>query len=399
MENPIKRANKSPATSTLLLGGERLARRAYGFEEIALVPSRLTIDPELVDISWKIGKVKLDIPILASAMDGVVSPKMAVLLSRMGAAGVLNLNGIQTRYDDPDEILKQISEVSREEYVSFMQKVYAEPIKEELVSKRVKEIKKAGALAMVSSVPMTAEKFGRLSAEAGADVFFLQATVTSLDHKGKHPALNLKKFCKSMPIPVVIGNTSTYDVTYEILETGAAAILVGVGPGAACTTRGVLGIGVPMATNIADSAKARDDFYKKTKKYVPIIGDGGMVTAGDICKAIACGADAVMIGSPFARASEAPGRGFHWGMATPNATLPRGTRIKVGNNGSLKEILLGPARHDDGTQNLVGALKTSLGTLGAANLKEMQQVEIIIAPALQTEGKVWQKAQQLGMYR
>jgi IMP dehydrogenase len=281
-----------------------------------------------------------------------------------------------------------------------MQKMYLEPIKKELVTKRIKEIKAAGAVAAVSSIPQEALELGPVARDAGADVFVIQSTVISTKHKSStSESLDLKKFCDMMSIPVLVGNCVTYEVALTLMGTGVSGVLVGIGPGAACTSRGVLGVGVPMATAIADCAAARDAYFKENSIYVPIIADGGMVTGGDICKAIACGADAVMIGSPIARAAEAPGRGFHWGMATPSPTLPRGSRIRVGTIGSLKEILLGPAKYDDGSMNLAGALRTSMGTLGAANLKEMQHVEVVIAPSLLTEGKVYQKAQALGMYK
>jgi len=382
------------------LGKGREVRRAYGFDEVALVPSLLTIDPEDIDLTTTIGNIKLDIPIIASAMDSVIDPKMAGLMTKYGGLGVLNLNGIQTRYEDADQILDQIAAVSKEEYVILMQKLYEKPIDNKLISKRIKQIKDNGGIVAVSSIPQTAEEFGKIAIDAGCDVFFVQSTVVSTIHRSKkYKPLNLGDFCKKLKIPVVIGNCVTFEVTLELLETGAAAILVGIGPGAACTSRGVLGIGVPMATSIADARAARDHYFRKSKKYIPIIADGGMVVAGDICKAIACGADAVMIGSPIAKAAESPGRGFHWGMATPNATLPRGSRIKVGRNGTLKEILLGPAHYDDGSQNIAGALKTSMGTLGASTISEMQNTEIVVAPSILTEGKVFQKAQSLGMYK
>jgi IMP dehydrogenase len=280
-----------------------------------------------------------------------------------------------------------------------MQELYAEPIKPELIERRIQEIKQQGGIAAVSATPAAASKFGSVIAKAGADMIFIQATVVSTAHLSPDSIvpLDLAKFCEEMPIPVILGNCVTYDVTLNLMKAGAAAVMVGIGPGAACTSRGVLGVGVPQATAIADCSAARDDFFRETGKYVPIVADGGLVTGGDICKCIACGADGVMIGSPFARAAEAPGRGFHWGMATPSPVLPRGTRINVGTTGTLEQILKGPARLDDGTHNLLGALKTSMGTLGAKNIKEMQQVEVVIAPSLLTEGKVYQKAQQLGM--
>ncbi|MFS8741890.1 GuaB3 family IMP dehydrogenase-related protein [Synechococcus sp. WC10meta] len=383
------------------LGRNRQARRAYGLDEIALVPGRRTLDPSLVDTHFTIGGIQRPIPIIASAMDGVVDVKMAILLSKLGAFGVLNLDGIQTRYADPDEVLEQIAAVGKDEFVPLMQRLYSEPVKPELIQERIRQIKAAGAIAAASCVPAHAAQYGPLVAEAGGDLFFVQATVVSVHHKVPEgmQKLDLAQFCRSMPIPVVVGNCVTYEVALELMQAGAAGVLVGIGPGAACTSRGVLGVGVPQATAIADCAAARDQFLAETGTYVPIIADGGLVTGGDICKAIACGADAVMIGSPLARAQEAPGRGFHWGMATPSPVLPRGTRIRVGCTGTLEEILCGPARLDDGTHNLWGALRTSMATLGAANLKEMQQVEICIAPSLLTEGKVYQKAQSLGMGR
>ena len=381
------------------LGRNRQARRAYGLDEIALAPGRRTLDPSLVDTHFTLGGIQRQIPIIASAMDGVVDVRMAILLSELGAFGVLNLDGIQTRYADPDEVLDQIASVGKDEFVPLMQRLYSEPVKPDLIQERIRQIKAGGAIAAASSVPAHAAQYGPLVAEAGGDLFFVQATVVSVHHKVPEgmELLDLAQFCRSMPIPVVVGNCVTYDVALELMQAGAAGVLVGIGPGAACTSRGVLGVGVPQATAIADCAAAREQFLAETGAYVPIIADGGLVTGGDICKAIACGADAVMIGSPLARAYEAPGRGFHWGMATPSPILPRGTRIRVGSTGTLEEILRGPARVDDGTHNLLGALRTSMATLGAANLREMQQVEICIAPSLLTEGKVYQKAQSLGM--
>jgi IMP dehydrogenase len=382
------------------LGRGKRTRRTYGFDEIALAPSIITVNPDDIDISTNIAGLKLKLPIIASAMDGVASPKTAILMSKYGGLGVLNLQGVWAKYENADEMLDKISSVSKDEYVELMQKIYLEPSKPKLIEKRLKEIKEAGAKVAVSSIPQQAMEFGPIAAKAGADVFFIQATVFSTKHKSSDSKmLVLPDFCKEMKIPVIVGNCATYDVALDLMKNGAAAVLVGIGPGAACTSRGVLGIGVPMATTISDCAAARETHFKETGNYVPIIGDGGMVTGGDICKAIACGADAVMIGSPLAKAEEAPGRGFHWGMATPSPILPRGTRIKVGTIGSLKEILLGPARYDDGSMNFAGALKTSMGSLGASNIKEMQHVEVVIAPSILTEGKVYQKAQSLGMYK
>lgn len=381
------------------IGRGKTARRAYGIDEIALVPGPRTLDPSLADTRWTIGGIDREIPIIASAMDGVVDVKMAVKLSQLGALGVLNLEGIQTRYADPEPILDRIASVSKDEFVPLMQQLYAEPIKPELIKQRIQEIKQQGGVAAVSATPAGASRFGTAVAEAGADLFFIQATVVSTAHLSPESVtpLDLMQFCQDMPMPVILGNCVTYEVTLNLIKAGAAAVLVGIGPGAACTSRGVLGVGVPQATAVADCAAARDDFYQETGKYVPVIADGGLITGGDICKCIACGADAVMIGSPIARAAEAPGRGFHWGMATPSPVLPRGTRIRVGTTGSIEQILRGPAQLDDGTHNFLGSLQTSMGTLGAKDLKEMQQVEVVIAPSLLTEGKVYQKAQQLGM--
>lgn len=384
---------------TIQIGRGKAARRAYGIDEIALVPGPRTLDPSLADTRWTIGGLEREIPIIASAMDGVVDVEMAVQLAQMGALGVLNLEGIQTRYADPNPILDRIASVGKEEFVPLMQELYSEPIKPELIEQRIRDIKAGGGIAAVSTTPAGATRFKDAIANAGADLIFVQATVVSTAHLSPESVtpLDLVDFCSEMPMPVILGNCVTYEVALNLMKAGAAGVLVGIGPGAACTSRGVLGVGVPQATAVADCAAARDDYAQETGRYVPIIADGGLVTGGDICKCIACGADAVMIGSPFARAQEAPGRGFHWGMATPSPVLPRGTRINVGTTGTLAQILRGPAQLDDGTHNLLGALQTSMGTLGAKDIREMQQVEVVIAPSLLTEGKVYQKAQQLGM--
>lgn len=383
----------------ILIGGKKQARKTFGFDEISLVPGKITLDFELCDTSFILGKHKFDFPIIASSMDSVVSPETAVLINKLGGLAILNLQGVYTRYENYTEVLKKILSSDNESFVLLMQELYKEPVKDYLIEKRIKEIKSKGVVCAVSSTPNVANNFGMIAQNAGADIFVVQSTVVSVEHKSqdKSACFNLREFIQRMKIPVIVGNCVTYEVALEHMKAGASAVLVGIGPGAACTSRGVLGIGVPMATSIADCAGARDDYFLKTGRYVHVIGDGGMSTGGDICKAIACGADAVMIGSPFAKAKEAPGGGYHWGMATPSPVLPRGTRIKVGSIGTLKEILLGPARFDDGTQNLIGALKTSMSTLGAQNIKEMQQVEVVIAPSILTEGKVFQKAQGLGM--
>ena len=385
------------------IGRNRKARVTYGFDEIALVPGEVTINPAEVDTSFQIPMpngdvIKLSIPILASAMDGVTDVKFCIEMGKLGGLGVINLEGIQTRYEDPAEVLEKITKADKEEVTELIQKAYLEPIKPKLISKRVQELKKAGVLAAVSSIPQKADEYGRLAQEAGADVFIVQSTVSTVRHiSTQYKSMELAKFCKEMKIPVIIGNAVTYNVTIELMECGIAGVLIGVGPGAACTSRGVLGLGVPQVTATVDCAAARDYHHKKTGKYIPIITDGGMSKGGDVCKALACGSDAVMVGSAFARAKEAPGKGNHWGMATPHANLPRGTRIKVGVTGSLKQILFGPATVDDGSQNLVGAITTCMGNVGAATIREFQETEIIIAPSIKTEVKLFQVVQSVGM--
>jgi IMP dehydrogenase len=377
-------------------------KRSYGLDEIALVPSDRTVDMDMVDISVTIANIKMKAPIFGSAMDSVVSPKTAGLIGQFGGVGILNLEGVQTRYTNTDEILKKIASTPKADYVQMMQSIYQEQdIKDELVIQRIKEIKDQGVPTVVSSTPLRAAHLGELAAKAGADAFLVQSTVVSpkFEAKSDKKILNLTEFCKAMPIPVMIGNSTTTSVTLEIMRTGAQAVFIGIGPGAACTTRGVLGIGVPMASAIVEAATARDTHFQETGNYIPVVADGGIVTSGDICKALACGADAVMIGSPFAKALEAPGQGFHWGMATPNAVLPRGARIEVGQIASMKEILVGPSNSDDGSQNLIGAIQTCLATLGAKTIREMHNIEVVVAPSLLTEGKIYQKAQQLGMYK
>ncbi|MBI3291908.1 MAG: GuaB3 family IMP dehydrogenase-related protein [Elusimicrobia bacterium] len=380
------------------IGRDREARRAYGFDEVALVPGAVTVNPEEVDISTSIGPLRLEIPFLASAMDGVTDVTFATAMGKLGGLAVLNLDGIQTRYEHPEEIFEKISQATPEEATRLVQTIYQEPIKERLIGERIQQITAAGVPAAVSCIPQNAARFGPLTVEAGASLFIVQATVVTVRHLStKYQTVDLKRFCQAMRIPVVVGNTVSYDATLELMETGCAGVLVGVGPGAACTSRGVIGIGVPQVTATVDCAVARDFYEKKTGRYVAVITDGGMSSGGDICKAFAAGADAVMVGSAFARAKEAPGRGFHWGMATPHQYLPRGTRIHVGVNGTLEEILYGPATLDDGTQNLVGALRTCMGSVGARTVKELQLAELIIAPAIQDEGKLFQKAQRVGM--
>jgi IMP dehydrogenase len=385
------------------IGRNRKARVTYGFDEIALVPGEVTMNPNEVDTSFCIPRkdgstIKLKIPIIASAMDGVTDVRFCIEMGKLGGLGVVNLEGVQTRYENPSEVLGNIVKATKDEVTSLIQKLYLEPIKEELISRRVEELKKAGVLAAVSSIPQKAERFAAIAQEAGADIFIVQSTVSTVRHiSTEYKSLELADFTKSLKIPVLIGNAVTYTVTLELMECGVAGVLIGVGPGAACTSRGVLGLGVPQVTATVDCAAARDQDHKNTGRYIPIITDGGMSKGGDVCKALACGSDAVMIGSAFARAKEAPGQGNHWGMATPHANLPRGTRIKVGITGSLKQILYGPATVDDGSQNLVGAITTCMGNVGAKDIRRFQETEIIIAPSIKTEGKLFQTLQSVGM--
>jgi len=385
----------------MYIGVGRKARQCFGFDDVALVPGSLTLNPEEVDTTWEIGGKQFSVPIVASAMDGVVDVKFAIAMGKLGSFAVLNLEGVQTRFDDPAEVLDRIGSANPQESTQLLQKIYEAPILPELIAKRVKEIKAGGAPAVVSAIPQRAAEFGPIAAKAGCDIFVVQSTVVTVRHESTaYETLDFKKFFKEMHdlgVPVMVGNTSTYQVTYDLMEAGADAVFVGVGPGAACTTRGVLGIGVPQITTTVDTAYARDRFHKMAGRYIPIITDGGMRVGGDLCKAFAAGADAVMIGSPFAKSFEAPGRGYHWGMATPHANLPRGTRVHVGQNASLEQILFGPAELDDGSQNLMGALATCMGNLGAHCIKEMQNAEIIIAPSIKTEGKLLQRVQNIGM--
>jgi IMP dehydrogenase len=380
------------------IGLGKKARRAWGFDDIAIVPSRRTRDPDDVDIGWKLGEHLLELPVLASAMDGVVSPKTAVLIGKLGGLGVLNLEGIFTRYANADEQLERIASLSQAEATRGMQEIYKKPIDSDLVRERVKEIKSAGVLAAGALTPQRVRDYYQVALDAGLDVLVIQGTVVSAEHVSSNgPVLNLKKFIGEVPIPVIAGGCASYHSALHLMRTGAAGVLVGVGPGAACTTRGVLGVGVPQATAIADAAAARAQNLLDTGNYVNVIADGGMRTGGDIAKAIACGADAVMIGSPLSRAHEAPGRGYHWGMATFHPTLPRGARVQVQQVASLEEILVGPATENDGTLNLMGALRTSMATCGYENIHEFQRAEIMLAPAIKTEGKALQQAQRIGM--
>ena len=385
------------------IGRNRKARVTYGFDEIALVPGDVTINPNEVDIAFRLPRqqaepIKLNIPILASAMDGVIDVRMAVEMGRLGGLGVLNLEGVQTRYENPSEVIAEVVAANREKVTAVLQRVYQQPVREDLIARRVEEIRSTGVISAVSSIPQKAERYGAIAQEAGVDVFVVQSTVSTVRHiSTEYKTLDIADFCKAMKIPVIVGNTVTFNATRELMQTGVAAVLVGVGPGAACTSRGVLGLGVPQVTATVDCAAARDYHFKRSGRYVPIITDGGMSKGGDVCKALACGADAVMVGSAFAKAEDSPGRGTHWGMATPHANLPRGTRIKVGVTGTLRQILFGPAEVDDGSQNLVGAITTCMGSVGAASLREFHETEIIIAPSIKTEGKLFQVVQSVGM--
>ena len=367
-------------------------RPSYGFDEVALVPGDITINPDQTDVSFTIGQFTFEIPIVASAMDGVVDPYFAIELGKKGGLAVLNLDGVQTRYENPDEILEAIAAAPAGEAVtSLLQRVYSEPVKEKLVGERIQTIKKGGVVCAVSVTPANTKRMAPLAVEAGADILFVQSTVTTARHESKsYRGLRFTELCESVSIPVVVGNCVSYNAAIELMETGITGFLVGVGPGSACTTREVLGVGVPQVTATIDCAAARDEYLEQTGRYITLITDGGLRTGGDICKAIAAGADAVMLGSTFARIKEAPGRGYHWGMATPDISLPRGTRIQVGITATLEQVLHGPTSVTDGTENLVGALKTSMGVCGARNIKEMHQTEMVIAPSIKTEGKLWQ---------
>ncbi len=382
------------------IGKGRAARRTYGFEEIALVPASATIDPEDVDLSWQVAGRPFPLPIIASAMDSVVDVPFAAAFSRLGGMAVLNLEGIQTRYPRPQEVLDRLRDAPPDRVVGVMQEVYREAVKDELVARRVEEIRSGGGMPVVSTTPGQAARLGPLAAEAGAEILLVQSTVITEQHRSERGrTLSLRELTAKIRIPVMAGNCVSYEAALQLFEAGIAAVFVGVGPGAACTSRKVLGVGVPQATAIMDVAAARAEFARRTGRHVPIVADGGITVGGEIAKAIACGADAVMLGSLLARAEEAPGRGFHWGMATPHAALPRGTRIAVGTTGTLRDILFGPARVDDGSQNLVEALRTAMGMCGARSIRQMQQAEVIIAPALVTEGKTMQIAQRVGQGR
>ncbi|MFM7225841.1 MAG: GuaB3 family IMP dehydrogenase-related protein [Actinomycetota bacterium] len=382
------------------IGIGKSGRRAYGFDDIAIVPSRRTRDPEDVDISWEVDAFRFPLPVMASAMDGVVSPATAVEIGQLGGLACLNLEGLWTRYEDPEPIFEEIASLPTEKATRRMQELYDEPVKPELIGQRIREIKAGGVTACASLTPQRVEDYAKIVLEAELDVLGVQGTVVSAEHVSLDPArqpLNLKKFIREFDLPVIVGGCASYSTALHLMRTGAVGILVGVGPGHACTSRGVLGIGVPQATAIADAAGARIRHLDETGVYVHVIADGGMRTGGDVAKAIACGADAVMIGSPLAGAYESPGRGYHWGMATFHPTLPRGARVFAGRKASLSEILVGPAHENDGTLNLFGALRTSMATTGYASVKEFRKAEVMVAPALKTEGKTLQRAQGVGM--
>lgn len=382
------------------IGIGKSGRRAYGFDDIAIVPSRRTRDPEDVDISWEIDAFRFGLPLMGAAMDGVVSPATAIEIGRLGGVGVLNLEGLWTRYENPEPLFEEIAELSTEKATLRMQEIYAEPVKLELIAPRIRQIREAGVVSCASVTPQRTESFLPAILEAELDLLVIQGTVVSAEHVSKTgEPLNLKRFVRELSMPVIVGGCASYQAALHLMRTGAAGVLVGVGPGNACTSRGVLGIGVPQATAIADAQGARMRHLDETGVYCQVIADGGMSTGGDIAKAIACGADAVMIGSPLAAAAEAPGRGCHWGMATFHPTLPRGARVKTATRGTLEEVLIGPARENDGRLNLFGALRTSMATCGYETLKEFQKAEVMVAPALLTEGKQLQRSQGVGMGR
>ena len=369
-------------------------RRAYGFDDVAIVPGEVTINPELVEMGLEIGPHRFTIPFLASAMDAVVDPTFAVAMHKAGGLAVLNLEGVWTKYDDPRPMLEEVASASRNEATAILQTAYQAPMRDDLIARRIREIKDGGAIAAVSVTPMQTKRLAGLIQDSGADIIVVQSTVTTARHESNSvEGLRFDKLFKDIRIPVVVGNTVGFKATLEIMRTGVAAVLVGVGPGAACTSREVLGIGVPQVTATIECAAARDRYFEESGRYVPIITDGGIRTGGDVCKCIAAGGDGVMMGSPFAGTVEAPGRGYHWGMATPHANLPRGTRVQVGVNTTLQKLLYGPTSRTDGTENLVGALRTAMGMCGSHTVREFQQAEMIIAPSIKTEGKIYQFAQ------
>ena len=365
--------------------------RSYGFDEVAIVPGQVTINPELTSTKMTIRDLEFEIPFMASAMDGAVSPRFAARMHELGGLAVLNGEGLYSRYDDPYTVLEDIIATPQEEVTEFLQQVYTEPVKEELLAAQVEQIKNSGAICAVSFTPQTTKRMSPVAVEAGADIVVVQSTVTTARHESNsYRGLIFSDLIESINVPVIVGNCVSYDVAYELMETGIDGVLVGVGPGAACTTREVVGVGVPQVSATLECAAARQDYYEKTGRYVAVITDGGIRTGGDICKSIVSGADGVMLGTPFAQAEEAPGRGFNWGMANPHPELPRGTRVKVGTKAPLKQILYGPTSKTDGTQNFVGALKAGMGMCGAYTVRDLHKAEMVIAPAIKTEGKFFQ---------
>ena len=382
----------------LQIGLGRTARRAYGFDDIAIVPAHATLDPDDVDVTWTLAGHTFTLPVLASAMDGVVSPATCALIGRLGGLAVLNLEGVWTRFEDADERLAEIAELDQAQATARMQEIYRAPVREDLITRRVAEIKAHGVIAAASLTPPTAERWHRAALDGGLDILVVQGTVITVGHRSQNGfSLDLGSLIEKVKVPVIAGGVAAYEPALGLMRAGAAGVLVGVGPGAACTSRGVLGIGVPQVTAVADVAYARDQHVAAGGQYCHVIADGGMRTGGDVSKAIASGADAVMIGSPLAGAYEAPGRGHHWGMATFHPSLPRGARVHVGRTGSMREILVGPAHENDGATNLVGALRTSMATSGYATIRDFQRAELMVAPALQSEGKQLQRSQRVGM--
>jgi len=384
----------SPSVLSEMQGKERergdfkQLKRAYGFEEVAIVPGQVTMNPKDAEIGLTIGDREFDLPILAASMDGVVDPEFAGLYTQKGGLATLNLEGVHGRYPNPEEMLRQVIDASAEKVTSVLQEIYSAPLKEQYMVNSIENMKKRGAIVAVSITPANTMQFVDAIVDGGADYFVCASTVTTARYISKDSSgLNIEDLVKRVPIPVIIGNTVSYGSTLELMEAGVSGVLVGVGPGAACTSREVLGIGVPQVTATIDTAAARDEYYRRTGRYVPIITDGGIRSGGDLSKALVSGADGVMLGSIFAATEEAPGKGYHWGMATPHPDLPRGTRIRVGVRGSLEQILNGPTDKTDGTENLVGALKTAMGMCGAQSIQDFQQAELILAPAIKTEGK------------
>lgn len=380
------------------IGIGKTGRQAFGFDDIAIVPSRRTRDPDDVDISWQLDAFRFELPMMGSAMDSAISPETAIKIGQLGGLAVLNLEGLWTRYENPTPYFEEIAELSDEKATRRMQEIYLEPVKPDLIGQRVKEMKEAGIVTAGSLTPQKVRAWAGNALNAGLDILVIQGTVVSAEHvSSREEPLNLKEYIADSDVPVIVGGVASYSTALHLMRTGAVGVLVGVGPGAACTTRGVLGVGVPQATAIADAAGARIRYLDETGRYVHVIADGGMRTGGDVAKAIACGADAVMIGSPLASATEAPGKGYHWGMATFHPTLPRGARVVTGDRGTIEEILVGPAHENDGKRNLFGALQVSMATTGYSDVKEFQKAEVMIAPSLQTEGKSLQRSQNVGM--